>query len=825
MTLDEVLSHFRNVKRSGGYHTATCPCHDDRQNSLSIKQQDDGKISIQCYAGCDIGGVLAAVGLTWDDLYPESRNSNGGGFNVVAEYDYTDAAGSLVFQVVRLSPKSFRQRRPDPTAPGGWLWKLDGVTRPLYRLPRVLAAIETNKKIFLVEGEKDVHTLESLGVTATTNAGGASKWHRQYTDTLRPAQLIILPDNDDAGRKHAARVQADLPHALILELPGLGPKQDVTDWVRAGGTREDLIRLVRTALAARDAAPVATAAPETQPFKVLGYDSERFYFLSRRTGQVVALSDRSLRTTASFFRLAPQQYWETEFDKDYTAAAEFLVARACDSGIFRADSQRGRGAWIDQDRIVLHQGDHLVVDGARVDLDKFETGYVYERETPLRIPYSAPLPVGQARQLLELCESFRWEVPLSGLLLAGWIALAPICGALRWRPHIWLTGPSGSGKSWIDTEVIGFLLRGVVLQVQSVTTEAGIRQLLRNDALPVQFDEAELDDQRGQSNIQRVLELARQASSADGGVIAKGSAAGQAQTFQIRSAFCLSSISVGVHRRADETRVTVLPLAAQQRGEGAEQFARVQAIRDRLCTEDFAAGLVARSCTLAKTIRRNAETFAIAVHRVLGSRRAGDQLGALLAGYWSLVSDGEIDLEDAVERTAQLALVDVVPSDDTADEQRCLAHILEQRVRVELERSTVERSIGELLDVVRSDTASYKSGVQPDAAEAILRRHGLRTDGGRGFLVSTSHRAIAASLSGTPWQVGWSTFLKRIPGAQSEQKLVRFGGVPTRATRIPWSVLDVPAQVDEAAPTNIHPLFQSDESSEIEEYAENEALF
>ena len=130
---------------------------------------------------------------------------------IVATYDYTDENGVLLFQVVRFEPKTFLQRRPD--GKGGWIWKLEGVRRVPYDLPRLLKAVG-KQTIYICEGEKDCINLISRGLTATTNPGGASKGHGKWRDELTPhfrgADIIIIADNDDAGRTHANSVAAKL---------------------------------------------------------------------------------------------------------------------------------------------------------------------------------------------------------------------------------------------------------------------------------------------------------------------------------------------------------------------------------------------------------------------------------------------------------------------------------------------------------------------------------------------------------------------------------------------------------------------------------------
>src|SRR5690606_6029986 len=121
---------------------------------------------------------------------------------VVKEYDYEDENGELRFQVCRLEPKDFRHRRPDGS--GGWTWNMRGVELVPYRLPELIAAT-AGETVHVVEGEKDADGLAELGLVATCNPGGAGKWREEYCKYFRGKNVVVLPDNDDAGWKHAVK--------------------------------------------------------------------------------------------------------------------------------------------------------------------------------------------------------------------------------------------------------------------------------------------------------------------------------------------------------------------------------------------------------------------------------------------------------------------------------------------------------------------------------------------------------------------------------------------------------------------------------------------
>lgn len=179
---------------------------------------------------------------------------------IVATYDYRDESGKVLYQVVRYDPKAFLQRRPDGR--GDWIWNLQGVRLVLYRLPEML--VDPEATVWVCEGEKDADNLAALGFVATTNAMGAAKWGKDYTEALRGRSVVVLQDADEAGQKHVTKVAAALngvARSLIVLPPFAieGVKgADVSDWLATGGTREGLEQL------AAETAPWAPTTQETE---------------------------------------------------------------------------------------------------------------------------------------------------------------------------------------------------------------------------------------------------------------------------------------------------------------------------------------------------------------------------------------------------------------------------------------------------------------------------------------------------------------------------------------------------------------------------------
>jgi len=219
-------------KKEGKNWIALCPFHSDQNRpNLYI---DEEKGVYHCFA-CNRKGLL----------YNPDYRKLGDRFKkkIVATYDYQDEQGNLLYQVVRYYPKDFRQRRPD--GHGGWIYNLKGIKTVPYRLPELINNSDT---VFIVEGEKDTDNLRRWGLTATTFPMGANKWKNQYNNYFKSKKIVLLPDNDEEGLSHMNRIAKELAGTTLsiklLKLPGLKYKEDFTDWMNKGGTKEELLKLV-----------------------------------------------------------------------------------------------------------------------------------------------------------------------------------------------------------------------------------------------------------------------------------------------------------------------------------------------------------------------------------------------------------------------------------------------------------------------------------------------------------------------------------------------------------------------------------------------------
>ena len=254
----DFLARFQGVQKSGGGWVARCPAHEDKNASLSIGKGDDGRWLVHCHAGCSAEAVVTALGLKLRDLMPdkpEHRTAKSRFGTWVCDYEYQDEAGIVLYKSCRYvkddGKKTFVIKTPDPSSPFGWSYGLSKkkMARVPFRLPRVLAAAKAGKTIVIVEGEKDVLTVEqTVGCAATCNVAGAGKWGYMFPEGWGrwfegAPGIIIVADHDKSlvGQKHAWDVRAKLISAgykgkiKLMVMPAVGEERpkDFTDWVEA----------------------------------------------------------------------------------------------------------------------------------------------------------------------------------------------------------------------------------------------------------------------------------------------------------------------------------------------------------------------------------------------------------------------------------------------------------------------------------------------------------------------------------------------------------------------------------------------------------------
>src|SRR6185369_6741453 len=313
--------------------------------------------------------------------------------------------------------------------------------------------IKGNKKSWLTEGfatGATVHMATGDTVYVCFDAGNLKEVKKKFPEA------ILAGDNDDAG------------HCM----DGIFPEQEGYDWNDC---------YVEFGL------PAVTKALNREPdhwIKPLGYKDDHYFYTSSSNRLIVSLP-ASGHTENNYFNLMPKEWWDSEYPTpkgaDYKRATSSLMARCRALGIFNPKNVRGTGVWKDGDRLVVNCG-----------------GFVYPSQPKSKHTYvlssAVPPPTtttADIQPMVDIVNELAWKSPDHAKLLLGWLVIAPFSGALTWRPHIWLTGTKGSGKSTVVDKIISPILGEYKIYPKSNSTEAGIRQMLGHNALPIIFDEFE----------------------------------------------------------------------------------------------------------------------------------------------------------------------------------------------------------------------------------------------------------------------------------------------------------------------------------------------
>jgi hypothetical protein len=313
-SLQHILGCCPEARPSGEGWQANCPAHDDNVASLSIAEGDDGRVLLHCHAGCSTESICEAVEITVADLFPDSVKSATStlststkpaeprenarfrrhdrrarvfetaeqaiqvlsrtvGMPAVAAWLYHSADGNEVLRVVRFEAGGHKTFRPISTTEGGWKIGDPVGELPLYRLPE----LADDGPVFVTEGEKAAEAVRSLGFVATTSAHGAKSPQKTDWSPLAGRDVIILPDNDDAGGAYAEEVslllgQLSPPSQVrIVELPDLPEHGDIVEFVAAqsDGTaaQSSLLELIQQSQPEVVTEPPA-APPMFEPFPV-----------------------------------------------------------------------------------------------------------------------------------------------------------------------------------------------------------------------------------------------------------------------------------------------------------------------------------------------------------------------------------------------------------------------------------------------------------------------------------------------------------------------------------------------------------------------------
>lgn len=750
------------------------------------------------------------------------RNIDGDTIGFACRFDHADGGKDVLPICVAAQPDG------EPK----WRWLGFSKPRPLYGLHKLPAG----RKIMLVEGEKTADAAQAIfgSLSAMSWLGGVDAVDSTDWAPLYGKPVTMWPDNDEPGLRAMRRIYEILkPHGGeiriippspdtpkgwdLADVPpdGFSPKQYAKESVTTAeaffmamlepthdmqpGPPSDATPEQTAVSPAAVPATVATLPPTPaipprprDSFRMLGYSGDNLYFYQYEKKQVIEVSISSLSTNA-LLGIADEAFWDMCFPGksgfNKTTAANWVIRESYRAGVYDPTRTRGRGAWMDDGRAVYHFGSHLWVDGQTMEVNQIRSKYVYQLDRSISCLSASAMTDAEGQRLLDIARMFRWNKPASAALLLGWVTLAPFSGAIKWRPHIWLTGGAGCGKSTILNDYVHLLMAGTDIFAQGNSTEAGLRQTLKTDAIPVLFDESEQNNDREESRVQNVISLIRQASTESGAVTYKGTSGGASMQFMVRSMFCLSSIGVGIKHQADFERLTILSLRPKREDDNAsDSWDRLKAALAHLRTDDtLPARMFFRTLSMLPAVTANVKVFVEAASRKFNSVREGDQYGTLLAGCWCALNQTVATPEQAIATIESFDWEEYRENIETEESSKALLSLMEAKIRV----TGGDVSVFEVITAARTGKAP-DGGFKLDRidAEAVLSRHGMKISADD-LLLSNNSKSLSDLFRNTQYHADWRNQILRVTGAKRHPKAERINGVSTKCVALPLHVLGV----------------------------------
>ena len=763
------------------------------------------------------------------DLY-EGLTPVGGSIEILPSGEAYSVYSPKKSKFVKLKPKDVYTYKAMDGSVVGYIFRLeiDGKKLPLpiqmvekdgqvfpcnmaFSKPRPLFGMETLSnpgEVYIVEGEKSAEALMKIlpnSPVISWSMGSKSVKYADWSSLPEGRDYVLIPDADyksyptgheragelmpmeeQVGYKAMKAVQSMLPSPKTAEIVNTHHMGKVKDGWDVADTDFDEVSfkewLDKCMGRAEKEVEVKIKKRKNKVnyddtyFKCLGFHNRLFYFYHKPTGQLHAFSAKEI-SKSQMIMLAPLEWWEDMFPKgkagvDWDAVLNAYLRIQEKVGVFDEKCVRGRGAWIDEGRALLHLGNKLIVDGQDVELHDFDSQYIYKKDASLSVSYGAFLPAEESKRFVEVCRLVRWEKPSFGDLLAGWIFASLVCGVMPFRSHAYITGGSGSGKSWVMDNIVRMFMGKMAFECAGSTSESGIRKNLKGDVRPVIFNESEAEDSFALKRVQGVIELARMASDENAAPILKGS--GEGESFICRSSFLFASINKTTSKSADENRTIFLeiadsPVKASQEVKDADnkKFKMLERKAMEISTPEYIGSLLTRAVELIPVMRKSHEIISDVGARVTGSRRTGSSLAMPLCGLHALMSDNVITEEEAKQYIEKF-VVETDKSDFTeSQEEQCLDKLMFTEIKAE-DKDKFMRSI-QVAEVVTilSGRADSTNGFNRKSLDDAMRSRGVMIKDGFLWLASKQDALPAKAFKGTQFETGWKEALRRLEGVES----------------------------------------------------------
>lgn len=748
-----------------------------KQMDAAKKKAEEDRINLQ-------KEVATQVQADWNNLSNEGHNLYLDNKKIQPEGIKFDNFGNIYVPMIDADGKLWSLQKIQPD--GGKFFFPAGRVEGCFH---VLGDLKTAKKIFLCEGYSTGSSIRMATGAVTViafNSNNLVKCAKSIREKFKELEIVICGDDDrwhdDPKKINAGRVKAQEAAKLSLAtvvFPDFSILHNKPTDFNDLHLNEGIDAVKKQLVKIESAPKLAVYA--------LGHKGKEYFFTTTKNRQIMSVSSF---TETDLLKLVPRPYWEAMFPNgkdgiDWTQAKSDMIDKCHQKGLFQPKRVRGSGVWMDAGRVVVNMGNHLIVDGKKTNLGGIKSKYFYTLGNSLEELHENPLSIEECETLYTAAQNFKWIRQESGLLLAGALVATRVCGALPIRPHVWITGSAQTGKTTMLQRLIHPILGESKVYVQGGTSEAGLRQSLEADAVPVLFDEFETNGKRSRENIDACIELMRAAWAESNAMIVKGGATGNASFYQVRFSAIVSSIRTRLDNDADKGRFAVLELAPH----GSDQ-SHWEALNEQLLKidQEYGERLFARAIKMLPTMIHNWKLIKKEFAKRVNSR-FGDQYGMILAGYSILVWDDPITEADAKTIVDEVNLKEEKEETADADHDDALNHLLTTKTRV---ASGEDYLISDLIrqehDRLNKNTTAFGMGIDIQAQKA-LKNLGIKVTLDSVFIVQANHAELEKQVwAPTKWSKNWGNSLSRLDGTLKSQS-EWIAGKTRRCLKLPLNLI------------------------------------
>ena len=632
-------------------------------------------------------------------------------------------------------------------------------------------------------------------------------------------EIVIAADNDRWSVFHSdgEKPNPGCHHARMIAADHEGVRVAVPDFVRLDEQPtdfDDLRRLegpeaVLRWLDPSEAGRATTTPPPDPdevpelladaPFIVRGIkDGDRYMFVRVDSGAIRTFTANQLYQQPNLCSLASAPFWDTfiaqlggaEGKKKWEAIGHYLQQQ---SEMKKVSAQvRCMGVWRDPSGIVVHVGNDLqLADGTWTKPWLCTSAhYVQLPDDEHSLPrFGPPATVDETRDIhAAISERWPWKVEASGYLVSGWTMLVPVANCLKWRPHIWVNGDAGAGKS----ELMKFIndVSHFCRYHEGGTTPAGLRRELgKEHALSCILDEFEPSKNRAERSrlFDSTIELIRKCSSGESILQAQGE---KTVSYRTRSMFLCASIAGAVSSVQDVQRFSVCELEPPGEISDKDEFQQWRGHMDDTIEGGLPDRVLARTVQMLRdgTLARTIKTFRAVFLGTSESARQADQLGTLMAGSWLMRNDDPPSENEAREEVMSLVWDEAEDAHGAATERQqrqadgrdVLNMLLQAPVLIGLSKE--HATLGQVIvDVLFG-------GESNDDHKKALDQHFVRVRDGRVLFGQQSLR-LRKALQDSIYTERWWRLLAGLPGAETPGSRhggrISFGGVRTMCVSLP----------------------------------------